>query len=150
MSRAEACMHACMRKQSNQTPKYVCALTPPSPSCTCAWFPDMSFGLVQAEYRFSHSLQIFPFITIIYRSGRTHLSIHSLRRGVLLHHTLWRHGIVSLDALLLLARHILLVCHLLVFSRCHSVTLCHPAASWHACLWSWELRVVDVFRGVDS
>ena len=47
-----------MRKQSNQTPKHVCARTPPPPSCTCACFSGMSFGLVQAEHRYSISLHI--------------------------------------------------------------------------------------------
>ena len=53
-----ACMHACMRTQSNPTPKHVYAQTPPLPSCTCACFSGMSFGLVQAEYRYSMSLHI--------------------------------------------------------------------------------------------
>ena len=51
---------------------------------------------------------------------------------------------------LLLVLHILLVSHLMLLFRCHSVTWCHPAASRHACLWSWNLRVVDVFRRVDG
>lgn len=56
---------------------------------------------------------------------------------------------MSSDSLLLVL-HILLVRHLMLLFRCHSVAGCHPATSRHACLWSWDLRVIDVFRRVDG
>ena len=141
-------MHACV---INKATRHLNIFAPElhlPPSCTCACFSGMSFGLVQADYQYSFP-SIFPLIAVIYRSGRTHLSIRSLRWRVLLHHTLWRHGVVSSDALLLIL-HILLVCHLVLLFRCHSVVWRHTAASRHACLWSWDLRVVDVFRRVDG
>ena len=51
-------MHVCLRKQRNQTPQHGCAQTPAPPSCTCACFSGTCFGLVQAEGRFSISLDI--------------------------------------------------------------------------------------------
>ena len=56
---------------------------------------------------------------------------------------------MSSDALLLVL-HILLVCHLMLLFRCHPIAWCHSAASRHACLWCWDLGVVDVFRRVDG
>ncbi len=56
---------------------------------------------------------------------------------------------MSSDALLLVL-HILLVCHLVLLLGSHSVARCHPAASRHACLWSRDLCMVDIFRGVDG
>lgn len=50
--------HACMRKQSNRTPRNICAQTPPALSCTYACFSGMCFGLVQAKHRYSISLHI--------------------------------------------------------------------------------------------
>lgn len=56
---------------------------------------------------------------------------------------------MSSDALLLIL-HILLVRHLMLLFGCHSVVWRHTAAPGHACLWSWNLRVIDVFRRVDG
>ena len=56
---------------------------------------------------------------------------------------------MSSDALLLVL-HILLVGDLVLLFRCHSVIWSHAATAGHACLWSRDLRVIDVFRRVDG
>ena len=73
-----------------------------------------------------------------------------LKFGVCGHVTLWRHGIGSTNALLLLL-HILLIGHLLLLLG-SDVVLCHPTAAptWHICLWGGNLLMVHVFGGFGA
>ena len=56
---------------------------------------------------------------------------------------------MSSDALLLVL-HVLLIRHLVLLLRCHCIAWCHSPTSRHTCLWSWDLRMIDVFRRVDG
>ena len=67
----------------------------------------------------------------------------------MLHPTLWGHGILSTNALLLCC-HILLVGHLLLLLRRHVVWGHATTTPRHTCLWGRDLSMIDIFWRVDG
>lgn len=66
---------------------------------------------------------------------------------MLIWHALWWHRVLAANVLLL---HVLLVGHLLLLFRGDVVGLRrHASSSRHVCLRCGDLRVIDVFRGLD-
>jgi hypothetical protein len=139
-----------MHEKRSETRRFL-TFAPHNSSILCrtsTCFSKRSFELVQAMYRYSLVLfpSLLPFVSVVHRSSNI-LSQHMLfKLGLLWHPTLWGHGILAANVLLIL--HVLLVCNLLLLFRCHVVRWHASTTAWHACLWSWYLRVVHVFRRV--